>query len=115
MAQMYSEFFASLDSEIETIPEKAHEFHSYHLYVIKLRNPKLRRQVFEELAKRGIYCQIHYIPIYWHPYYRENGFETTHLLKAEDFYERILSIPMYPSLSDEELDFIFQSFNEILK
>ncbi len=115
IAERYSEFFETFSNKVEIIQENDNEFHSYHLYVIKFRDSSIRRHVFEELAKEGIFCQIHYIPIYWHPYYQELGYDKVQLPNAEDFYNRILSIPMYPAITDDELEFILHSFSDILK
>jgi UDP-4-amino-4,6-dideoxy-N-acetyl-beta-L-altrosamine transaminase len=108
IAKMYDEFFEELE-EVETIPEMDGEFHSYHLYVIKVETATIRRKLFESLANVGIYCQVHYIPIYWHPYYRKNGYAEERLSRTEQFYERIISLPMYPALSDSDLEFVLES------
>jgi UDP-4-amino-4,6-dideoxy-N-acetyl-beta-L-altrosamine transaminase len=115
IANVYSEFFEDQSEHVEVIQENDHEFHSYHLYVIKLKDAKQRRKVFDDLAMQGIYCQVHYIPIYWHPYYREIGYTGEYLSNTEKFYDRILSIPMYPALSDTNLDYVLQSFSKVLK
>lgn len=114
IAKQYTDFFNGIDS-IETIPEHENEVHSYHLYVIKVKDAKTRLELFEYLAERGIYCQVHYIPIYWHPFYRESGFENEKLPKTEQFYDRILSIPMYPALSDSEMQFVQSSISDFFK
>jgi perosamine synthetase len=115
IARRYNEFFEEWSSQVEIIPESEFEYHSYHLYVIKLKDSKMRRKVYQELAERGIYCQIHYIPIYWHPYYRESGYADEYLPNTEKFYSRILSIPMYPALTDDEQEHVLHAFNEVLK
>jgi perosamine synthetase len=115
IASRYNDYFSTIDTHVETIPEKDGEFNSYHLYVIKLVDPKKRLALFEFLRSKGIFCQVHYIPIYWHPYYRESGFEKTHLPVTENYYERILSLPMYPRLSDEELEYVVSSIDEFFK
>ncbi|MFW9807822.1 MAG: UDP-4-amino-4,6-dideoxy-N-acetyl-beta-L-altrosamine transaminase [Candidatus Thorarchaeota archaeon] len=114
IASLYSNFFESYNNQVEIIPEREDEFHSYHLYVIKLTDPKRRKIVFESLVKKGIYCQVHYIPIYWHPYYRESGYRDVQLPKTERFYECILSLPMYPALTDNALDFVFKTLKEVI-
>ena len=107
IAQAYFDFFGDYREQVELIPEIADEFNSYHLFVIKLVDPPNRRKIFDFLWKEGIFCQVHYIPIYWHPYYRESGYKEEKLPNTEKFYERIISLPMYPSLSNEELDHVF--------
>lgn len=114
IAQAYSDFFESFTDQVETIQEKEHETHSYHLYVVKLVNKRERKELFEFLTERGIHCQVHYIPIYWHPYYRQSGFAEIRCPNAESFYDRILSLPMYPSLSDDELSYVLSSLEEFL-
>jgi UDP-4-amino-4,6-dideoxy-N-acetyl-beta-L-altrosamine transaminase len=109
IAKEYDDFFENLSDHVDIISEHENEFHSYHLYVIKLKDESKRRELFEYLSSKGIYCQVHYIPIYWHPYYRETGFNEIYLPKTEDFYKRIISIPMYPELSSNELQFVMSS------
>ena len=106
IAAEYFDFFDTLSEHVETIREMDNEYNSYHLFVVKLKNPKMRRGLFEFLKERGIFCQIHYIPIYWHPYYRQHGFENEYQSNAEKFYEQIISLPIYPTLTDEEFEFV---------
>lgn len=115
IAATYLDFFIDYESFVETIKEKDYEIHSYHLFVIKLKDSKRREELFNFLRKNGIYCQVHYIPIYWHPYYQELGFKKKLCPKTEDFYERIISLPMYPALTDEELDHVLLSLKKFFK
>jgi len=115
IAAAYLDFFEGFSDNVEIIPEREHEFHSYHLFVIKLLRPERRRELHEHLSKKGIYCQVHYIPIYWHPYYRASGYRELVLPSTEDFYERILSLPMYPAMSNEELEHVLVSIGEFFK
>ncbi len=115
IAAIYFEFFMDFEDSVETIPEREHEFHAYHLFVIKLKDSMKREELFNYLQKRGVYCQVHYIPIYWHPYYRELGFKEKLCPKTEDFYERIISLPMYPALTVEELDYVLSSLKKFFK
>ncbi|WP_310604077.1 UDP-4-amino-4,6-dideoxy-N-acetyl-beta-L-altrosamine transaminase [Anaerosporobacter sp.] len=85
---------------------------SYHLYVIQVNNVD-RRTVFEGLRAAGIGVNVHYIPVYTFPYYREHGYEQVKCEQAEDFYERIISIPMYPDLSLEEQDYVIEQVNKL--
>lgn len=115
IAKIYKEFFAEFDDVVEIIPEKDKEFHSYHLFVIKLKEAKKRRQLFEYLQKNNVYCQVHYIPIYWHPYYQELGYEKNICPITEDFYERIISLPMYPALTNDELGHVLSLIKRFFK
>lgn len=83
--------------------------HAYHLYVIRTNK---RKELYDHLRKRNIFTQVHYLPIYKHPYYQELGFRDFNLPNAEKFYEKCLSLPMYPSLSTEEQSYVIKSINE---
>ncbi|MHA2142700.1 MAG: UDP-4-amino-4,6-dideoxy-N-acetyl-beta-L-altrosamine transaminase [Candidatus Thorarchaeota archaeon] len=115
IAELYSDSLECMSEYVETIPVGDQEFHSYHLYVIKVRDPKRRRFVFESLSKRGVLCQVHYIPIYWHPYYRELGYGEERHPQTESFYERILSIPMYPAMSNDDVGYVLESIKKVFQ
>lgn len=109
LAQVYHDEFASWKGNVEAIPEEDGEVHSYHLFVVKVKDAKTRLGLFEFLKSKGIFCQVHYIPIYWHPYYRRSGYENLRLPATEEFYSRILSLPMYPAMTDDELQHVISS------
>ena len=78
-----------------------------HLYIIQLNKKLLkctRREFFDAMAEKGIVCNVHYIPVYHHPYYRRLGYEKGLCPVAEQVYEGILSLPLYYSLSDEDVE-----------
>lgn len=78
----------------------------YHLYPIRLKGTYVhkRKEIFQELRKRGLGVQVHYIPVYWQPYYRQNfGFKTGLCLKAESYYSRAISLPLYPSMTKSQV------------
>ncbi len=87
---------------------------SYHLYVIQVKNVN-RRQVFEELRALGIGVNVHYIPVYTFPYYREHGYETVTCKHAEELYENIISIPMYPDLTLKQQEYVIEKIIELCK
>ena len=115
IATMYNSFFSEFDHEVEIISENENEFHSYHLYVVKLKNTKKRRELFEFLMNNNVYCQVHYIPIYWHPYYQKLGYRKKLCPRSEDFYERIISLPMYPAMTDDEIYYVLSLLNKFFK
>jgi perosamine synthetase len=75
---------------------------SYHLYVIQVP-ARARRQIFERLRAAGLGVNVHYIPVYRHPYYRTLGLAVPHCPNAEHYYAGAISIPMFPGLGDPEL------------
>lgn len=74
---------------------------AYHLFVIQFEG---RKDLYNYLRTVGIYTQVHYLPVYKHPYYQENGFNLVHHECAEKYYERALSLPMFHGMTDEELN-----------
>jgi len=82
--------------------------HAYHLYVVQLDRARLkadRASVFADLRKRGIGVNVHYIPVHLHPFYRERFGTGPGLCPvAEAAYERIMSLPIFPKMSDAELE-----------
>lgn len=100
---------ALADCEALELPTARPEVdHVWHLYVVQLRRGVLkidRARFIEELAARGIASSVHFIPLHYHPYYREGfGFQPGGFPKAESAYERMLSLPLYPTMSDEDAD-----------
>lgn len=105
IAAAYNEAFSDLPLQLPFEPE--HCTSSYHLYVVKLKDyaPVDRNALYLELRKRGIYTQVHYIPIHTFPYYRrELGFKRGDYPISEEHYEKILSLPLFPAMTDEEID-----------
>jgi len=84
--------------------------HAYHLYPLQIRFDTLKinkKELFERLAKENIFCQVHYIPVHLQPYYSKNfGFRRGDFPVSEKFYENEISIPLYPSLKEKDIEFI---------
>ncbi len=115
-AKIFDEAFAELD-EIQlpiTHPERNHV---YHLYVIRLNLERLlidRSQFVEELRKRNIGTSVHFIPVHLHPFYREHfGYRKGDLPTAEHLYDRIISLPLYPSMTDTDVQDVITAVAEI--
>jgi dTDP-4-amino-4,6-dideoxygalactose transaminase len=78
-----------------------------HLYPVRITAAGVsRRKVFEALRAANIGVNVHYLPIYWHPYYRRLGFERGLCPHAESYYEQAISLPMHPGLQDSQLQFV---------
>lgn len=88
---------------------------AWHLYVVRVREGSRRRAFFERLRALELGVQVHYIPVYWHPYYRDLGYEKGTCPVAEDFYKRAVSIPMYPKLTDSEVDRVIEGVRRAAK
>jgi len=103
------------NKDIEIIKENQNQFNPYHLYVIKVKNKETRLKLFNYLKQKGIFCQVHYIPVYWHPYYQKLGYKKGICPKAEEFYEKIISLPIYPTLKEEEQKSIIMEIIKVLR
>ena len=114
LVERYNQAFKN-NKNIETIREGEDKFNPYHLYVIKLGNEKIRKELFNYLKEKEIFCQIHYIPVYWHPYYEKLGYKKGICPNAEGFYKKILSLPLYPELSFSQQDFVIKSILDFFK
>jgi hypothetical protein len=86
--------------------------HAYHLYIIKTEN---RKGLYDHLRTKGIYAQVHYIPVHLMPYYRQFGWKEGDLINAEHYYSQCLSLPMFPALSDQEQDYVIETVLSYLK
>jgi UDP-4-amino-4,6-dideoxy-N-acetyl-beta-L-altrosamine transaminase len=85
------------------------EGHAYHLYVLEVED---RLGLYNYLRDQNIFAQIHYIPCHLMPYYRQMGWKEGDRPYSENYYQRCLSLPMYPTLSNEEQDFVIKAVTE---
>jgi len=109
IAERYDEAFGSCP--YFRIPGRSNHVESgWHLYVIRVQgNTNLRRPFFEALRKAGLGVQVHYLPVYLHPYYRDLGFKPGLCPRAEDFYARSVSLPIFPKMEDWEIDRVIET------
>jgi UDP-4-amino-4,6-dideoxy-N-acetyl-beta-L-altrosamine transaminase len=82
---------------------------AHHLFVIEVEN---RKELYDYLQKNGILAQIHYIPVHTLPYYKDIGYNGAELTHAENYYSKCISLPMYPTLSDEEQEYVIKKIIE---
>lgn len=115
IVQKYNEAFENVPGILvqKEIPESDT---CRHLYVIRLDLGRLsctRRQFFDAMSAENVQCQIHYIPVYWFPFYRQRGYEKGLCPHAEEVYKGILSIPLYPMLTDADTDDVIHAVKKI--
>lgn len=79
--------------------------HAYHLYIIEVEN---RLGLYNYLRSKNIFAQIHYIPCHLMPYYKQFGWKDGDMPKAENYYKHCISLPMYPTLTEEEQRFVIE-------
>lgn len=88
-----------------------------HLYIIKLNSKKLsadRNEIYKALNAENIGLQVHYLPVYFHPYYEKLGYKKGICPIAEDLYENIITIPLYYSLSDEDVESVIKAVLKVI-
>lgn len=85
--------------------------HAWHLYVIQTEN---RKELYDYLKSKNIFTQVHYIPVHTMPYYKELGWKNGDFNEAESYYSRCLSLPMFPTLSNDEQEYVIDSIKEFL-
>jgi len=101
--------------------EKDYAYDSYHLYPIRLKDDykDKRGEIFQLLRKKGLGVQVHYIPVYLQLYYQELGYKKGECPAAEDFYEREISLPIYPAMNEGDIVYVvktvFDVFEEIVR
>jgi len=100
-------------------PSSLRSSHAYHLYVIRIDSNILgidRKALFTKLREKGIGVNVHYIPVHLHPFYREN-FNTGRGLCsiAEAVYEQIISLPMFPHMSDRQVEIVISALEKIVR
>jgi UDP-4-amino-4,6-dideoxy-N-acetyl-beta-L-altrosamine transaminase len=83
--------------------------HAHHLYVIRVKE---RKKLYDHLKEKGIFSQVHYIPVHTLPFYRSSGFGDLVMPGAEKYYSGCLSIPMYPALTSGEQDYVINTILE---
>lgn len=115
VAAQYDKAFAK-SLYLDVLSEESPIFSSYHLYPILLKEKytPAKKEIFAELRKRGVGAQVHYIPVYLQPYYRDLGFKPGLCPQAEKFYRRSISIPMFPALTRSDVSFVVATVNDVL-
>ena len=110
IAKKYDEAFANTNIRI---PYRADNIlHAFHLYIIQVER---RRQLYDYLRQNNIYSQVLYIPAHTMPYYKQFGWKVGDMPVAEDYYTKCLALPMFPSLTDEEQDWVIKKVLEFIK
>lgn len=110
LATRYRDLLADLNVDLPPAAPDGWR-HGYHLFPIRVYN---RRAVYGGLRKAGIGVQVHYVPIYRHPLYARLGFDPTSFPATEATYARLLSLPMYPDLTDDDQDVVVSALRTVL-
>lgn len=118
IAKKYNKAFNSLEEII--LPKESNLVKSaFHLYPIRLKLEKLsssRKEIFDAFHKNNILVQVHYIPLHFQPFYRERfGYKKGDFPNAEKYYETTISIPLFPKMTNQEVEYVIKKTKEIIK
>ncbi len=115
IVKKYDEAFAQIP-EVSVQKEIAESDTTRHLYILRIRPERLtidRKQFFDAMACENICCNVHYIPVYWHPYYERLGYRKGLCPHAEKLYDEIMSLPLYYSMTDEDVEDVIRAVRKI--
>jgi dTDP-4-amino-4,6-dideoxygalactose transaminase len=112
IASLYNRLLGDLNF---ATPYQAPESSSaFHLFVVQV-DPQSRLRVFEGLHEAGVIVNLHYIPVYRHPFYSKIGYDPADFPNAENYYSRAISLPMFPKLRDMQVRKISKLFGELAR
>lgn len=115
LAERYNQLLKELPI---TLPWQHEDSYSgLHLYVIRLQLDKITKthlEVFNGMREAGILVNIHYIPVHLQPYYQEMGFEKGQFPEAEQYYKEAISLPMFPTMTEEQQNQVVSTLKELL-
>lgn len=115
LVDLYNRLLAELDV-VELPVVKNDVVPAWHLYYLRLLgNPTGRKLVFEELRQKGIGVQVHYLPVYWHPYYQRLGYQKGLCPEAEAYYRSCISLPLFPSLTETDVEKVVEELRIAVK
>lgn len=117
IVKAYNDAFSGM-SEIFVQKEIHQSDTCRHLYIIQLCLDKLnctRREFFDALSAENVQCQIHYVPVYWFPYYKHLGYEKGICPNAERMYEGIMSLPLFPKMSNQDVEDVIKAVKKVVE
>lgn len=112
IAKLYTKLLSN--SNIVTPWQNLDTYSSFHLYVVRIPNSRTlnRNLIFERLRSNGILVNLHYIPVYQHPYYERFGYDYSLFPEAEKYYSEAISLPIFPGLLDSDVESIVEIINK---
>lgn len=113
IAKRYDDLLAALPLVLPYQSPNAHS--ALHLYPVQIKDAAQRRKVFEGMRTAGVGVNVHYIPVHLQPYYRRLGHAAGEYPHAEAYYERALSLPMFPTLGEVQQDHVIDALGGLLR
>lgn len=117
IAAHYTQAFADFPA-VRTLVVRPDREPAWHIYPILLDTALLRvgrAQVFAALRAENIGVNVHYIPVYWHPFYSERGYQRGLCPIAEDAYERLITLPLFPTMTEQDVTDVVEAVFKVLK
>jgi len=114
IVQFYDKELSKMNN-IDLPVEKDNVSSAWHLYYIRIKSEKLRHAVFEELRRFGIGCQVHYIPVYNQPYFKNSKYKYGICPRAEKYYSSVISLPIFPRMTFKEVKYVTRVLKTLLK
>jgi UDP-4-amino-4,6-dideoxy-N-acetyl-beta-L-altrosamine transaminase len=110
IAQTYNEAFKNLKIKIPTV--ETNVYNAHHLYVIQVDK---RKELYDFLKQQNIFSQVLYLPVHFQPYYKQLGWKPGDLPVVEEYYQHCLALPMFPSLTEEEQNYVIEKVTEFVQ
>ena len=113
--KLVEEFFGD---EITTLEVRENVKHAYHLFVVRIPFEQLRggrAALVSRLFEKGVSTQVHYLPIYMHPYYEKTLSKTYNLMNAENYYDQCLSLPLFPCMDDDDPYRVVKALHDVMQ
>ncbi|WP_010237138.1 UDP-4-amino-4,6-dideoxy-N-acetyl-beta-L-altrosamine transaminase [Clostridium arbusti] len=117
IVQIYNEDFKELSDYITTPYEAEYSNSGWHIYIVKFNLDKFkvgRKEIFEALQAENIGVNVHYIPVYFHPYYQKLGYKKGLCPEAEKLYEQMLTLPLFPKMSNNDVEDVINSVKKVV-
>lgn len=116
IVNLYNQAFSQIP-EVTVQKEIPESDTTRHLYILRFNLDKLevsRREIFDALWAENIHCNVHYIPVYYHPYYQSLGYVKGLCPNAESLYEEIVTLPLYYSMTDDDVRDVIEAVKKII-
>jgi dTDP-4-amino-4,6-dideoxygalactose transaminase len=117
VAAQYDHAFSEL-AAVRSLTVRPDREPAWHIYPILLETAHLRvdrGQVFAALRAENIGVNVHYIPVYWHPYYAQLGYQRGLCPVAEDAYERLITLPLFPAMTDQDVADVIDAVSKVVE
>lgn len=114
--KLASDYMNLLDNlDLKFVVPSNDVYSAYHLFIIMLNDCEKRKMIFDEMRQAGVTAHVHYYPIHLQPFYLQKGFKEGDYPNAELYYKSCLTLPLYPNLNKDELEYIVKKISYLIK